>query len=881
MLTVLGTVVPAGVSTAAPVVVVDADGAASAASCDDAGTVPRTITAALGEVDRGGTIRVCAGTIVEPGQVVVDRDVTVRAFDTRFRPIISAGADTGVVGDARGWWLVQPGVTFALRDVRLYAAGRLVHQGIRFRGRGSVSNVAFTDIAYHAAGPDRSGFAVVAFGDGPVSVTGSSFRRIGRVGALFFGPDTAGSVFSSNTYVGKGSGDHLDYGVEIGDGAQVTVEDVSITRALGRADAAVSAGVLVSTAFGPGASLRLTGSTVSSNANGVFLDDAAGRGLGAISIARNRIEDNVGLGVARSGGGEVDATCNWWGASDGPATVGGSGDGVASGVATVPFLTSGDTTGRCSADPFLTADVPDLTVSEGGHAEVTGTFAAGSPAPLVLSTSSGVLETTGSNVGTWTWTDAPADGPGDGTTVTVTGDNGRAGSASFTVAVRNVVPTGTFDAPSTAFTDHPFPLSVLYLTDASSVDRAAGLTVAFDCSDGSGYAAAGTDTSTECSVDRGGRRTVRALISDKDGGTREFTDVVEVYSSDGDGAPDRSAAGTVASGGVVATGTGEATPLDPIVTRVRVPSGGDVTIEEGPPTVARPAEHELLAWGSTITAPGQTVDDPLTVTFRLDRDLLPEPLRTAGVLAVSVVRDGAVIPPCDDGASPTGPCVSRRWMVDDDALLEVRSTSAGGFGFVVPDVACPAASTPPTSFPDVSGTAHEAAVSCAERWQLVAGLSPSTYAPAGAVSRAQAATLIARLLALAGVALPPEPQDRFTDDDGSVHELAIGQLAELGVMHGRTETTFAPGASMTRAQFASTLARAYEALVGRRLAAGTDRFRDDDGSVHEANIDAVAAEGLANGVSEDRFDPHGVVRRGQTASFLTRLLDAWFAAFRS
>lgn len=876
-----GGLVPVGPASAAGIVVVDADGAGSGSSCDDPGTVPRTVTDALREVSPGGAILVCPGTVVEPGQVVVDRDVTVRAFDPSSRPVLAPAGDTGDVGDDRGWWLVQPGVSLSLQTLRFDGAGRRIHQGIRFRGQGTVRGVSFTDIAYNAAGPERSGFAVVAFGDGPVTVTDSSFRRIGRVGALFFGPDTAGSVFSSNVYVGKGPGDHLDYGVEIGDGAEVAVQDVSITRAIGRTDDAVSAGVLVSTAFGPGGGLRLTGSSLSGNANGVFLDDAAGRGLGPVTIARNRIAGNAVLGVARAGGDEVEATCNWWGAPDGPGSVGGSGDSVSPGVVAVPFLTSTDLAGRCATDPLLTVDVPETTISEGSPTVVTGTFEAGSPEPVRLSASTGSLTSTGGNAGTWSWTATPDDGPVDSTTVVVTGDNGRVGTTSFDLEVRNVVPTAVFDAPSTGFTDRPFTLSVRRLTDASAADRAAGLTVAFDCGDGAGYGPAGADTVTECSIARGGRRTVRATIADKDGGTREFSDVVEVYSPDGDGAPDRVASGTVGPRGVVATGEGEATPFDPLVTRVRVPSGGDVAIEEGPPTVSTPAEHELLTWGATISAPRQSEADPLEITFRLDVDLLPAALRAAGERGVAVVLGDVLLSPCTGEDGPALPCVRRRWMTGDDVVLDVRVRSAGAFGFAVPTVACPAVGTPPTTFSDVPGTAHESAIACAARWDVVRGLTESAYAPAGAVTRAQAATTVARLLTLAGVELPSEPEDRFRDDDGSVHELAINQLAELGVVQGRTDTSFAPGASFTRAQFASTLARAHRALLGRALPAGPDRFRDDDGTVHEPNIDAVAAAGLAAGVSADRFDPHGTVRRGQTASFLTRLLDVWFAEVRS
>jgi hypothetical protein len=374
---------------------------------------------------------------------------------------------------------------------------------------------------------------------------------------------------------------------------------------------------------------------------------------------------------------------------------------------------------------------------------------------------------------------------------------------------------------------------------------------------------------------------VRARLADRDGGTREFSAVVAVHSPEGDGAPDRSAAGTVGPGGVVSTGDTEATPFDPIVTRVRVPSGGEVTVEEGPPATTAPVDHRLLTWGSVVTAPRQSLTAPLELTFRIDDDLLPTPVPGTGEITLLPVRDGSVVPRCVDGDDGQGlPCVDRHVRSGDDLVLRVRTTAGGAFGFGVPTRACPAVGLPATTFDDVRDTAHEPAVACAERWDLVRGTSPSTYAPAGAVTRAQVATTVARLLALAGVELPASPPDRFTDDDGSVHELAIGQLAELGVMQGRTETTFAPGAELTRAQFASTLVRAYEVLLDRPLPPGRDRFRDDDGSVHEPNIDAAAAAGLANGVDAERFAPHASVRRDQTASFLTRLFDAWYVEFR-
>ncbi len=69
-------------------------------------------------------------------------------------------------------------------------------------------------------------------------------------------------------------------------------------------------------------------------------------------------------------------------------------------------------------------------------------------------------------------------------------------------------------------------------------------------------------------------------------------------------------------------------------------------------------------------------------------------------------------------------------------------------------------------------------------------------------------------------------------------------------------------------------ALALPALGGPTDPGGT--FVDDNGSVHEANIEAVAAEGITVGCNppdNDEFCPADPVSRGQMAAFLVRALD--------
>lgn len=187
--------------------------------------------------------------------------------------------------------------------------------------------------------------------------------------------------------------------------------------------------------------------------------------------------------------------------------------------------------------------------------------------------------------------------------------------------------------------------------------------------------------------------------------------------------------------------------------------------------------------------------------------------------------------------------------------------------------ACPA-DTPEDGFRDVSArSVHEHAIDCAVWWSIARGTTTTTYSPGLSVSRAQMASFVARMMAAGGATLPADPPDRFADDEGNVHELAINQLADLGVASGVTSTSYRPAAPVSRAQMASFLVRAYEVAANTSLPSGDDRFSDDNTSIHESRINQAAAAGFATGVTTDSYRPDLSVRRDQMASFVTRVLQ--------
>jgi len=64
--------------------------------------------------------------------------------------------------------------------------------------------------------------------------------------------------------------------------------------------------------------------------------------------------------------------------------------------------------------------------------------------------------------------------------------------------------------------------------------------------------------------------------------------------------------------------------------------------------------------------------------------------------------------------------------------------------------------------------------------------------------------------------------------------------------------------------------------IGETQSAPGGSFVDDDGNIHEGNIEAIAAEGITKGcnpLTNDRYCPDSSVTREQMAAFLVRALE--------
>ncbi len=111
----------------------------------------------------------------------------------------------------------------------------------------------------------------------------------------------------------------------------------------------------------------------------------------------------------------------------------------------------------------------------------------------------------------------------------------------------------------------------------------------------------------------------------------------------------------------------------------------------------------------------------------------------------------------------------------------------------------------------------------------------------------------------------------FSDTAGSQFEKAVDLLSEIGILKGKTETEYAPGASLTRAEMTTILLRLIN--MEGKTSNGEPVFEDVT-EAHWAyhNIMTAYEMGLVNGVSENTFAPDEPVTYAQAVKLLVTIL---------
>jgi len=107
----------------------------------------------------------------------------------------------------------------------------------------------------------------------------------------------------------------------------------------------------------------------------------------------------------------------------------------------------------------------------------------------------------------------------------------------------------------------------------------------------------------------------------------------------------------------------------------------------------------------------------------------------------------------------------------------------------------------------------------------------------------------------------------FADVSGHTNGEAIEALASRGIISGMTETTFAPNATMTRAEFAAIITRG----LGLPAQQASTAFADVPSNAWFAISVATAHHfGIVSGTSPTTFNPSGTITRQEAAVMVTR-----------
>ena len=172
------------------------------------------------------------------------------------------------------------------------------------------------------------------------------------------------------------------------------------------------------------------------------------------------------------------------------------------------------------------------------------------------------------------------------------------------------------------------------------------------------------------------------------------------------------------------------------------------------------------------------------------------------------------------------------------------------------------------TFADVPANAYyKKAVDWAVENGITSGTSETTFAPDATCTRAQTVTFLWRA---AGSPEPTKQDNPFTDVKADAYYYkAVLWAVEKGITSGTTATTFAPDATVSRAQVVSFQYR----LAGAPKVEGTNVFTDVPANAYYRDAVLWAAQnGITSGTTATTFAPNAGCTRSQIVTFLYRQL---------
>ena len=156
-----------------------------------------------------------------------------------------------------------------------------------------------------------------------------------------------------------------------------------------------------------------------------------------------------------------------------------------------------------------------------------------------------------------------------------------------------------------------------------------------------------------------------------------------------------------------------------------------------------------------------------------------------------------------------------------------------------------------------------------EHFAYVIGYKDGNVRPYGLISRAETTTIFFRLLKDSVRDGNLLTSNTYTDvADSYWANTAISTMTGLGIVQGRTATTFDPYAPITRAQFAAICARFDDGKTQ-----GGQTFTDIQGHWAQAYIERAAELGWIKGFEDGTFRPDTYITRAQAMTMINRVLN--------
>ncbi|RDY71662.1 S-layer homology domain-containing protein, partial [Halobacillus trueperi] len=169
------------------------------------------------------------------------------------------------------------------------------------------------------------------------------------------------------------------------------------------------------------------------------------------------------------------------------------------------------------------------------------------------------------------------------------------------------------------------------------------------------------------------------------------------------------------------------------------------------------------------------------------------------------------------------------------------------------------------TFKDIQGHWAEDKINYLVENNLLSGYKDGTFQPDVNITRAEAATVISRELELEKIG------SDFTDvSEDHWASGYIGAAAKANILSGYKDGTFHPNENLSRAEMATIVSRAYQ-LQGQ-----TNIFSDTKGHWADSYIQTLAANNITVGYPDGTFKPEQEITRAEFASFVARVLEDSF-----